>query len=92
MKAIEQYKFGKKNGSWEYYTDHGKLIEVISYRNNQQTGPYKKYYPNGKVQVEGQYRLQRKESKWIYFDKGGDIQKTELYKQGELIKQTNESD
>jgi antitoxin component YwqK of YwqJK toxin-antitoxin module len=58
-------------------------------------------YPNGKIKVKGQYKVPPKDilgknmydsgycrqtGEWKYYKENGDLEKTEVYKDGELIK------
>lgn len=61
-------------------------------------GPYKEFYPNGQLKVEGAYQIYGtnwaryeemkyqniKTGEWKYYKKNGKVEKTEVYKNGVL--------
>lgn len=65
---------GGKIGTWRYYTEEGKLLEVKNYNSNRLDGLYEYYYPNkGIVQEKGYYKNGRKVGTWSYYGILGDL-------------------
>lgn len=89
----------------QYYDQKKKLIleDVICGECN--VGISKTYYPNGKLKESGQYKTSQsvtfteifeegncsvKEGNWLYFNPQGELLYTELWKDGEFVKQSPE--
>ncbi len=49
------YNNGVMEGKWKTYTNRGKLKEIVSFKNNEENGPFVEFYPNGKIKAEGEY-------------------------------------
>ncbi len=47
----------KKNSHSRYvdtiYYDDGAIYEIVTYKDSLEDGPYKQYYPNGKIKSTG---------------------------------------
>lgn len=54
--STENYIKGKLDGLRSVFYPNGKLAEETMYKNNQKTGPYKKYAVNGIVIEESNYK------------------------------------
>lgn len=50
-----QYVDGKMEGLLRKYLESGELMETITFQNNMESGPFKEFHPNGKVQWDGTY-------------------------------------
>ncbi len=53
--VIGNYKNGVMEGKWKTYTRQGKLKEIVTFKNNEENGPFAEFYPNGKIKAEGNY-------------------------------------
>ncbi len=51
-----QYVRGKMEGKWKTYYPSGKLKEVVTFKDNEENGPFVEYYDNGKIKAEGTYK------------------------------------
>ncbi|NHA07315.1 hypothetical protein G7092_26180 [Mucilaginibacter sp. HC2] len=80
------YLNGKKNGSWKSY-NHQKPAFINTYRDDIQDGLYQSYdYSSGKVLVEGNFINNVRQGDWNSLSYYGDIIKTEVYKDGKIVK------
>lgn len=70
----------KREGIWKEYTPKGKLRYQWTYRNDVLHGPYKSFYPNEKVEIEGNYFNGLKDGKLLTFDEAGRLISEELWK------------
>ncbi len=50
------------------------------------TGRHVTYYENGQKESDGNYKEGKADGLWTYWDKDGNITKTETYSNGELVK------
>ena len=82
---IEYIKNRIKDGAYKWYDSKNKLLkEEITYSDDFKHGPYKMYFPSGKVKMEGEYENDRingvvKE----YYEEGG-LKGTWIHKDFEL--------
>jgi antitoxin component YwqK of YwqJK toxin-antitoxin module len=60
--------------------DHS--IAKVSYKKH---GPYFYYYENGKIKIHGNYKNDKKDGDWKFYDEQGKLIKTEKYLNGELV-------
>lgn len=80
------YLNGKKNGVWKIY-NHGKLASAETYEDDVLNGLYQSFgFDSGHVVVEGNIINNVRQGDWNTLAYNGDIIKTELYKDGEIIK------
>jgi antitoxin component YwqK of YwqJK toxin-antitoxin module len=79
-------KEGKKNGSTIIKDHYGRTIAVITFLDNQKEGQAIFYYPDGKTpQRSCTYVNNRLHGMDQYIDRQGNIIKTILYKNGQII-------
>ena len=50
------------------------------------SGPYLRYYMGGRLECSGFYRDDRKDSLWKYYNAEGVLLRTEMYRNGEIVK------
>ena len=43
-------------GEWKRYYPNGQLMEVVTFAENAENGPFVEYYKNGNKKAEGTYR------------------------------------
>ncbi|MEO9891689.1 hypothetical protein [Aurantibacter sp.] len=68
------------------YHKNGNIRLITNYNNGIVTGNFTKFYENGKIRESGFYNDgMSKDGVWAYFDKDGKLEKTENYKDGNLI-------
>lgn len=74
-----------RTGSWTYRdTVHGNSFETY-YVDDKESGPYKRFYLNGKLREIGQNLNDKEEGEWQYFNPDGTLLKKCSYKGGNLI-------
>ncbi|HEY5688352.1 MAG TPA: hypothetical protein VIS27_08620, partial [Yeosuana sp.] len=61
------------------------------YYNGYKEGIYKQYYPDGKLKVEGNHKLNEKEGNEIHYDESGNQINEIKYKKGKLLKSKSDS-
>ena len=88
LKEEITYKNGKKEGEFVKYYDFGewklKYKPEDSVTGMQADSVY--YFDGQKIKAKGQYKNNLLEGKVTYYKLNGKIDKTEVYKSGELIK------
>lgn len=97
--SAEQEKVENCKPCWFIYKDSlGKLIYEGDFYQDCCIGTYIERYDNGELKVKGQYKTPlnkkpdysqgdcRRDGSWTYYKENGDIDKKELYINGELIK------
>ncbi|MFT0715208.1 toxin-antitoxin system YwqK family antitoxin [Flagellimonas lutimaris] len=68
------------------YHENGNIRLVANYDNGLVTGNFTKFHENGKIRESGYYSSGlKKDGIWTYFDENGNLTKTEIYENGELI-------
>ena len=79
------YKDGKLVGEtkYDYHSNGHKFKEIIS------TNGKKKHtfwHENGQKHIEGNYKDGKEEGEWLYYHENGELQKTRIFKNGEITK------
>lgn len=69
------YKNGKKNGVARKYSGEGKLVEEATFENGLMQGPYTVYNANKTIVIKGQFKADKKNSIWNYYDESGKLVK-----------------
>lgn len=59
------------------YNEECKIILIASYNNGIVDGTFKKFYENGILMDEGEYKMMKKVGLWKYYDETGILIKTE---------------
>lgn len=67
------YKNGLKNGIGKKYSNEGKLVEEATYINGQMQGSYTVYNANKVVVIKGQFKADKKNAIWSYYDDSGKL-------------------
>lgn len=75
------------HGIWIQYFENGQPRLRVELSHGVYHGDYKIFYPDGKVNLEGQYQNDQRVGKWTYYTIEGAVEKTEYYRNGELIDQ-----
>jgi uncharacterized protein len=75
-----QYSDGEKNGEWSYksgnYSEQGKYILGLK------DGPWKAYYPDGKLRFKGSYIQGNPEGQHYYYYEDGKLKEEQYYQSG----------
>jgi antitoxin component YwqK of YwqJK toxin-antitoxin module len=70
------YKNGRKNGpSMAFRDSTSKPWSLHTYTNDTLDGPYKVWHENGKLRIEGQYKMGVKVGNWRFFSNTGSLVK-----------------
>ena len=84
--AREEYRKGELDGEVvRYYAETGQKLEVIHYTMGNRNGPYKKYFPNGQLMTEGNYKDDLLDDLFITYYPGGEVQARGYYREGRQI-------
>ncbi|MDO8896371.1 MAG: toxin-antitoxin system YwqK family antitoxin [Bacteroidales bacterium] len=81
---ILEYVDGKRHGEWKKFFDDGLLMSEGFYENDLLHGQVIFYYPNGKVQIRGNYNNGLKTGVWQTFDEDGNLLNEDVHKEGEF--------
>jgi antitoxin component YwqK of YwqJK toxin-antitoxin module len=65
------------------FYDKAGQMKLVSEKKGKKIN-YQLYYPSGVLNIEGKFEDGKREGKWTYFDKYGNVSKTENYKLGEV--------
>jgi antitoxin component YwqK of YwqJK toxin-antitoxin module len=70
----------------EIYT-YSESFDPMTMKSNgtKKDGAYFKYFENGKLEITGYYKKDKKSGLWKYYDIQGNIVRTENYLNGELV-------
>ena len=69
-----EYNNDMKSGKWNQFYENGAPRLKGNYYLNLRTGPYMVLYPKGKTQVLGQFKRDRMDGKWEYYDEDGKVE------------------
>ncbi len=61
------------NGLVATYRDDGSLLAETTYQHGVRHGPYRDYWSNGRVCLEGQIVNGFKEGEWRFYDRDGSL-------------------
>jgi uncharacterized protein len=82
-----EYDLGERNGIWKhYYSENGKVRFTGNYRNGDEDGTHKWFYPSGKLELSGDYRVGKKHKDWKKYNPDGSLYMTYTYRNDELVK------
>jgi len=82
-KEIEFFTLGILNGTREQYGSGGQLYIKATYKDGKLDGPWIYIDPyDGWLYKKGQYKHGKKNGTWTYYTILGDIEKTEIWKNG----------
>lgn len=70
--SVENYKIGTLYGlNILYYPGQDQVAEITEYISGKKEGPYLKYFPDGKIMIEGNYSNNQLDGKYtVYYDDG----------------------
>jgi antitoxin component YwqK of YwqJK toxin-antitoxin module len=88
-KAAEGQMFhGARTGAWRSWDDEGRLISEVTYQaakqptggsnvivllESERHGPARHWYASGQLKYEGNYKNDRRDGRWIYYDERGSV-------------------
>ena len=76
-----------RNGVWYSYFPDGTVNSITTYiKNERRHGEHKVNYPSGLTMFKGNWKNGKKEGKWFFYLKNGELKKTQVFKNGELEK------
>ena len=92
-KEIEFFTLGILNGTREQYGSGGQLYIKATYKDGKLDGPWIFIDPyDGWLYKKGQYKRGKKTGTWTYYTILGDIEKTEIWKNGLKIFDSTDAD
>jgi hypothetical protein len=65
------YRRNKLDSLYRLWDGEGRLVSEMHYTDSLPNGPYREFYPNGKVKTEGQYVKGSFDGTWLYYDDEG---------------------
>lgn len=74
---------GIKNGRFNVYKQRNHFILSGAVRNNQNTGEWIYYYPNGKIESKGDFVKDQLNGRWIWYYNDGSIKQEGFFINGE---------
>ncbi|MBT3208893.1 MAG: hypothetical protein HN704_01490 [Bacteroidetes bacterium] len=77
-----KYKYGLKDGLWEYSFPNGDRSFEGSFIEDREHGKHRYYFKNGNIRKEGEYLFGKKEKRWRYYDSESNLIYTISYKKG----------
>ncbi|HEU4716215.1 MAG TPA: toxin-antitoxin system YwqK family antitoxin [Bacteroidia bacterium] len=79
---VGQFKNDKPYGIFQYFDTQGYLMTEMNFFSGGNVQYAKMYYQNGKMQAQGKYLNQKKDSLWSFYDDLGELLSEEWYKDG----------
>lgn len=79
---VGQFKDDKPYGMFTYFDEQGYKMTEMNFFKDGAVAYAKMYYANGKVQAEGKYIAQKKDSVWNYYNFDGYFLSTETWLNG----------
>lgn len=85
LKCEGAYKDGRKDGTFKWYDDEGRVKEEKSYKGGKLDGAHKTYYPTGAVEREVNYHDGKQDGKELSYDFDGTLRRDHTYKDGKQV-------
>ncbi|MFW5915846.1 MAG: toxin-antitoxin system YwqK family antitoxin [Bacteroidota bacterium] len=82
---IAHYRDGEKHGMFKQFFRNGNTKLLARYQNDELDGNVTIFSPNGYKEIEGLYRDNLRENKWIYYENTTDTARVVEYKNGEPL-------
>ena len=79
---------GQLEGLWEYFWENGKIHWRISYKEGKRDGIQESFFKNGNIHHRTPYKEDKRDGTQNFYDEQGNITLTRLWKDGELIEET----
>jgi antitoxin component YwqK of YwqJK toxin-antitoxin module len=81
-----KYSNGEQVGVWRSFRADGSPLEELHFAGGAKDGPTTRWQVSGVKEIEGSYKADKKDGTFNYFDADGELQKTEEYKAGRLLR------
>lgn len=80
VKVVKIMKDSKKEGAYTVYAWNGKVSESGQYKDDNQSGEWKWYYPDGSLQKAGNFNSKgNPEGRWTFYYRNGKMEETEMF-------------
>ena len=76
------FRNGKKDGSWVYYHDNGRIGFKGTYKDGKSDGPWVSYHDNGQLRSKGTYKDGKSDSPWVSYHDNGQLWFKGTFKDG----------
>ncbi|MGB3545433.1 MAG: toxin-antitoxin system YwqK family antitoxin [Saprospiraceae bacterium] len=78
------YAAGVMTGEWVSYYPNGRVAEVVTFADNNENGPFREWYADGKPKAVGRYLDGDKENGplWVYGEETGELERYMLCDSG----------
>ncbi len=78
------YAAGVMTGEWVSYYENGQVAEVVTFADNNENGPFREWYADGKQKAVGRYLDGDKENGplWVYEEGTGELERYMLCESG----------
>lgn len=85
MMNSQNYLNGMDHGEWTFYYENGAVETIANFKENKRSGKWKYFYDNGKnIRQLSHYKKGLKDSIWTKYSLTGEVEWTQIYKNGEL--------
>ncbi len=72
-------KDGKRHGECMSFFQNGSRQSLNTYKDGMLNGDYRVWHENGELQIEGQYENNKEVGEWVFYDKDGNVKKTQKF-------------
>jgi antitoxin component YwqK of YwqJK toxin-antitoxin module len=72
-------KDGKRHGECMSFFQNGSRQSLNTYKEGMLNGDYRVWHENGELQIEGQYENNKEVGEWVFYDKDGNVKKTQKF-------------
>ncbi len=77
-----KWEDGQRHGSEKEYFENSQLKNVVVFQNDLLEGPTQSYLPDGSQNMKGQYKNNKRQDLWIYFNEEGETELVDFFNQG----------
>lgn len=89
LPSIEyNYEAGVISGTSRQFYESGNVKSTGQYSNNMEEGAWKEFYETGTLKEEGTYKAGKKSGNWKVYDPTGKLLSTQVWEQGQMVKET----
>ncbi|MCD6069334.1 MAG: hypothetical protein K0S33_4160 [Bacteroidetes bacterium] len=85
MQAKGKYVNEKKDSTWTFYDESGKLLSQETYKEGKKNGKSIVYYPNGEVSEERSYKMDVEDGSYKMYFEGKKLKGEGTYENGKLV-------
>jgi antitoxin component YwqK of YwqJK toxin-antitoxin module len=79
---------GQEEGLWEWFYENGNIKWRGTYKEGKMDGIAEGFYENGNIEIRASYKEDKRDGIMEWFDEQGYIIKTRVWKNGEVIEET----